>query len=1216
MQVRQVRSAHPDGGELQIELHPAVTVLTGLGDDGRETVGDLLAAVIYGEVADLAGSVDVEGRTIGLDEWAGLVDQRLGEFDVFVRAGDLPGADGRREWTEQLQRAREDARLADAALAAAQLDLAARREALVAAEAAASERAREAEQAAEAAANASATQAADAVARAAEAEQAERDAKAAATDAGRRRTAMHRARTAAEKQLAHVAAGRQGLADELGAAEAVVGAADVAAVEAQRLTDVAHAAEENALAASRTAEQSERRQAERKRVTAELEAARADAERRVQVARQASEAANARAAEAQTALAAATRALDAARKREREAGAAKARARARADLDAKRAGVARLEQRLAAALAEDQAEAGLDVGGASTPGGPAAAGPGGRGRGRGRSGPVAKGDVAPGAAKNGDAGPRGAPEVGAADGPGGAGVGDASGADGDAGEQIRAAEAVLADRRAEVDRRRRRVDEVAQARASLTARRSELRARLDAGTAGAGSAAPGGDTGAAGAGDPVGGVPRGEVERITKQAEELRALAAPAVIARAGELVEAFDAAIAERQGVNTGAPRWLVESARAELEAARAAVDEARTRIEQNTFTPADAADLEVAHAVVVDAEAATGRRIGGAAARRRLEAAQATEAQILDRMGFASYSAYLLRTVATDAAPVARTRLHEAERALADAELVWAEVQQADLAGERAELDASEPDLLAAAAAVLGAQPCGLEEGRAALDDVARQETRRHVLAAALEAVVGSAAKPADGRATGRPESRAAGRGDGRAAPADDTAALLAAVDAWVEAAGETTERSRAGDADRAAAERQLAEVEADLAGLAGDEVERDAAEAEAAAADAEQDIVMLRSRLAAEAVRQRVTVIEEELRAARAELEQTAAAARAPATGDTAPGELAEQERQVAARKDQAEEARATARSRAAELRAIDAEFTAATRALQQAAKPGRSARGASRLPDPDAARADAGRLTALAEAARAEATDAIRRAGEADAAAKQARAARQRLATRLSAAEESETQLREAVRAAEVALADADAERAGAEGDLADARAAVAAARAASRATAEADGGPEHRVAPPAQAHANGTSAAMAEEVEAALAEETAAVQALYLADANASEAAQALVRAERLAMQPREPAAPVAAEDAEIYLLARMAGARAVGGLGSLPLLLVDPLVDVPAEGMAPILNLLVRMSPAVQVLFLTDDPAVVDWAERLGRIQASVVRFGPALATA
>ncbi len=140
----------------------------------------------------------------------------------------------------------------------------------------------------------------------------------------------------------------------------------------------------------------------------------------------------------------------------------------------------------------------------------------------------------------------------------------------------------------------------------------------------------------------------------------------------------------------------------------------------------------------------------------------------------------------------------------------------------------------------------------------------------------------------------------------------------------------------------------------------------------------------------------------------------------------------------------------------------------------------------------------------------------------------------------------------------------------------------------------------------------------QEVLAAVAAEAAAAQAVERAGAQARAAADALAGVEASVARQRqaEPAVPVSAEDAEIYLLARMAGARAVEGLGSVPLVLVDPLAELASDATAPILDLLARLSPSVQVLFLTEDHAVVEWAERLGPRQASVVRFGPALASA
>ena len=89
-----------------------------------------------------------------------------------------------------------------------------------------------------------------------------------------------------------------------------------------------------------------------------------------------------------------------------------------------------------------------------------------------------------------------------------------------------------------------------------------------------------------------------------------------------------------------------------------------------------------------------------------------------------------------------------------------------------------------------------------------------------------------------------------------------MLDAADAWLSRRREASEHDEAVDATRGAAEQELASVESALDALPGAEVEQAAAAAEAAVAQGEEGIVMLRSRLAAEAVRQRVAGIEEEL------------------------------------------------------------------------------------------------------------------------------------------------------------------------------------------------------------------------------------------------------------------------------------------------------------------------------------------------------------------
>lgn len=90
----------------------------------------------------------------------------------------------------------------------------------------------------------------------------------------------------------------------------------------------------------------------------------------------------------------------------------------------------------------------------------------------------------------------------------------------------------------------------------------------------------------------------------------------------------------------------------------------------------PADVEALEAAHALVLESWAASERRVGAARARRRLEEAQLSEREVLARLGFASYTDFMVSGRAAglpsllDAEQV-RRNLVAAERALAALEV-----------------------------------------------------------------------------------------------------------------------------------------------------------------------------------------------------------------------------------------------------------------------------------------------------------------------------------------------------------------------------------------------------------------------------------------------------------------------------------------------------------------------------------------------------------------
>jgi hypothetical protein len=90
--------------------------------------------------------------------------------------------------------------------------------------------------------------------------------------------------------------------------------------------------------------------------------------------------------------------------------------------------------------------------------------------------------------------------------------------------------------------------------------------------------------------------------------------------------------------------------------------------------------------------------------------------------------------------------------------------------------------------------------------------------------------------------------------------------------------------------------------------------------------------------------------------------------------------------------------------------------------------------------------------------------------------------------------------------------------------------------------------------------------------------------------------------------------PVDVEDAdeqghiEFYLLARLAALRNVSFAGSVPLVVDDALTAAPAEDLHDLLVKLERMADAVQIIYLSDDPHVTNWAIEAGFQRAAVVQ--------
>lgn len=75
------------------------------------------------------------------------------------------------------------------------------------------------------------------------------------------------------------------------------------------------------------------------------------------------------------------------------------------------------------------------------------------------------------------------------------------------------------------------------------------------------------------------------------------------------------------------------------------------------------------------------------------------------------------------------------------------------------------------------------------------------------------------------------------------------------------------------------------------------------------------------------------------------------------------------------------------------------------------------------------------------------------------------------------------------------------------------------------------------------------------------------------------------------------------------LLARLADLRSVGVAGSVPLVLDDPFDALPDDEVGGVLDRLVRMASTVQIVVVSDRPAIRVWADSLGSEQATTVKL-------
>jgi hypothetical protein len=155
--------------------------------------------------------------------------------------------------------------------------------------------------------------------------------------------------------------------------------------------------------------------------------------------------------------------------------------------------------------------------------------------------------------------------------------------------------------------------------------------------------------------------------------------------------------------------PPSMLADAQRELDDARAELSTAEAALAERRVSAEDAARIDELHAEVLDAEDRAERRLASPLTKKRAKDALAAEREHLGRLGFSSYSAYLLSTSTLIVDPAAPRRVADARRRLADAEAVWDEVTGHGLRARREELEEREVALLEHARDLLGVLPDG---------------------------------------------------------------------------------------------------------------------------------------------------------------------------------------------------------------------------------------------------------------------------------------------------------------------------------------------------------------------------------------------------------------------------------------------------------------------------------------------------------------------------
>jgi hypothetical protein len=113
-------------------------------------------------------------------------------------------------------------------------------------------------------------------------------------------------------------------------------------------------------------------------------------------------------------------------------------------------------------------------------------------------------------------------------------------------------------------------------------------------------------------------------------------------------------------------------------IDAARAALADSQRAVAKPELSSDDEKELEAAHEAVLDAEQKASGRIGRKGALKKLEEASRKEQEILDRVGFPTWAAYVMGSSMLNVDPMAEQRVENAQAELEMAEQAWADLSE----------------------------------------------------------------------------------------------------------------------------------------------------------------------------------------------------------------------------------------------------------------------------------------------------------------------------------------------------------------------------------------------------------------------------------------------------------------------------------------------------------------------------------------------------------